>query len=100
MGTPRLLIRPGNPDFLDLPWDQPVNDWVHERLVEMPTGIHRHPVVFVAYDEGVFVNSVVPPATTPGRCLIRTSYMATHTDEMLDRVLGVIEKAGKKLGVI
>ena len=54
----------------------------------------------ILYDEGVFVNSVVPPATTPGRCLIRTSYMATHTDEMLDRVLGVIEKAGKKLGVI
>jgi len=52
------------------------------------------------YDEGVFVNSVVPPATTPGRCLIRTSYMATHTDEMLDRALGVIEKAGRTLGVI
>jgi len=51
-------------------------------------------------DEGVFSNPVVPPATTPGRCLIRTSYMATHTDEMLDRALGVIEKAGKKLGVI
>ncbi len=54
----------------------------------------------ILHDEGVFVNPVVPPATTPGRCLIRTSYMATHTDEMLDRVLGVIEKAGKKLGVI
>jgi 8-amino-7-oxononanoate synthase len=52
------------------------------------------------FDAGVFVNSVVPPATTPGRCLIRTSYMATHTDAMLDRVLGVIEKAGKSLGVI
>ena len=51
-------------------------------------------------DEGVFANPVVPPATQPGRCLIRTSYMATHTDEMLDRVLGVIEKAGRKLGVI
>jgi len=52
------------------------------------------------YDEGVFVNPVAPPATPPGRCLIRTSYMATHTDEMLDRALGVIEKAGKKLGII
>jgi 8-amino-7-oxononanoate synthase len=51
-------------------------------------------------DEGVFVNPVVPPATQPGRCLIRTSYMATHTDEMLDRVLMILEKAGKKLGVI
>ncbi len=54
----------------------------------------------ILYDDGVFVNPVVPPATLPGRCLIRTSYMATHTDEMLDRVLGVIEKAGRKLGVI
>jgi len=52
------------------------------------------------FDEGVFVNPVVPPATTSGRCLIRTSYMATHTDEMLDRALGVFEKAGRKLGVI
>ena len=52
------------------------------------------------HDEGVFANPVVPPATTPGRCLIRTSYMATHSDEMLDRALGVIEKAGRKLGVI
>jgi len=51
-------------------------------------------------DGGVFANPVVPPATTPGRCLIRTSYMATHTDEMLDRALGVFEKAGRKLGVI
>ncbi len=51
-------------------------------------------------DEGVFVNPVVPPATTQGRCLIRTSYMATHTGEMLDRVLGILEKAGKKLGII
>lgn len=54
----------------------------------------------ILFDAGVFVNSVVPPATTPGRCLIRTSYMATHTDEMLDRVLGVFGKAGKTLGVI
>jgi 8-amino-7-oxononanoate synthase len=51
-------------------------------------------------DEGVFVNPVVPPATQQGRSLIRTSYMATHTDEMLDRVLVILEKAGKKLGII
>ncbi len=51
-------------------------------------------------EEGVFVNPVVPPATQPGRCLIRTSYMATHTDEMLDRVLVILEKADKKLGAM
>jgi len=60
MGTPHLQVRPGNPDFLDLPWDRPVTEWGHERLVEMPTGIHRHPVVFVAYDEGVFVIKELP----------------------------------------
>lgn len=51
-------------------------------------------------EQGVFVNPVVPPAVQQGRCMIRTSYMATHTDEMLDRALDIIEKAGKKLGVI
>jgi 8-amino-7-oxononanoate synthase len=54
----------------------------------------------VLNEEGVFVNPVVPPATAPGRCLIRTSYMATHTEEMLGRVLVIMERAGKKLGVI
>lgn len=61
MGTPRLVIRPDNPDFLDLPWEEPIYEWEHERLVEMPTGIHRHPVVFVAYDEGVFAIKELPP---------------------------------------
>jgi len=51
-------------------------------------------------EDGVFVNPVVPPATQQGRCLIRTSFMATHTDEMLDRVLVSLERAGKKLGII
>jgi 8-amino-7-oxononanoate synthase len=51
-------------------------------------------------EEGVFVNPVVPPAVQQGRCLIRTSYMATHTDEMLDRALDIFERSGKKLGVI
>ena len=51
-------------------------------------------------DEGVFVNPVVPPAVPQGKCMIRTSYMATHTTEQLDRVLAILEKTGKKLGVI
>jgi len=31
---------------------------------------------------------------------LRTSYMATHTDEQLEHVLEVFEKVGKKLGLI
>jgi 8-amino-7-oxononanoate synthase len=38
-------------------------------------------------DRGVFVNPVISPAVPPGRELLRTSYMATHTDEQLDTVL-------------
>jgi hypothetical protein len=66
MGTPHLQIRPGNPDFLDLPWEQPVTQWAHPRLVDMPSGIHRHPVVFVAYDEGVFVIKELPRRVAGG----------------------------------
>jgi 7-keto-8-aminopelargonate synthetase-like enzyme len=36
----------------------------------------------------------------PGRELLRTSYMATHTDAQLDRILDAFERAGRKLGVI
>jgi hypothetical protein len=66
MGTPHLQIRPGNPDFLDLPWEQPISDWEHDRLVDMPAGIHRHPVVFVAYDEGVFAIKELPRRVANG----------------------------------
>lgn len=52
------------------------------------------------FENGVFVNPAVSPAVPPDGALLRTSYMSTHTDEQLDRVLEVVEKAGKKLGVI
>lgn len=51
-------------------------------------------------DAGVYVNAVISPATAPGRQLLRTSYMATHTDEQLDQVLHTFEQVGKKLEVI
>jgi 8-amino-7-oxononanoate synthase len=52
------------------------------------------------FENGVFVNPVVNPAVPTGRELLRTSYMATHTEEQLDRVLKAFEKVGKQLGVI
>jgi len=51
-------------------------------------------------EEGVFANPIVSPATPPGRALIRTSYMATHTDEHLDRVLEAFVKVGRAVGLI
>jgi 8-amino-7-oxononanoate synthase len=52
------------------------------------------------FDNGVFVNPVISPAVSPGRQLLRTSYMATHTDEQLNKVLSIFEKVGKQLGLI
>ena len=52
------------------------------------------------FENGVFVNPVISPAVSQGRQLLRTSYMATHTDEQLDQVLATFEKVGKELGLI
>ena len=52
------------------------------------------------FEEGVFVNPVLPPAVPPNKTLLRTSYMATHTDEQIDRVLEAYYKVGKETGVI
>lgn len=51
-------------------------------------------------EEGVFVNAVVPPAVPKGQALMRTSYMATHTDDELDRILEAFRRVGIKHGVI
>jgi 8-amino-7-oxononanoate synthase len=52
------------------------------------------------FDGGVFTNPVVSPAVPPDSSLIRTSYMAIHTDDELDRILSVAADAGRKLGII
>ncbi len=52
------------------------------------------------FEAGVFVNPIISPAVPADLCLLRTSYMATHTDEELDRVVEIMGKIGKKLGVI
>jgi 8-amino-7-oxononanoate synthase len=52
------------------------------------------------FDAGIFVNPVLAPAVPEGRQLLRTSYMATHTDEQMNRVLATFERIGKQVGLI
>jgi 8-amino-7-oxononanoate synthase len=52
------------------------------------------------YENGVFATPVVKPAVPEGMSLIRTSYMATHTDIELDYVLEVFYKLGKQFAII
>ena len=49
------------------------------------------------FEHGVYVNPVVPPATTVGECLIRTSYTATHTKEQMDQAVDKIVEVLKGL---
>ncbi|MFZ0453549.1 MAG: pyridoxal phosphate-dependent aminotransferase family protein [Ignavibacteriaceae bacterium] len=52
------------------------------------------------FDAGVFVNVFISPGVPPGRQMMRTSYMATHEDEQLDKILDIFTDTGKKLGLI
>ncbi len=52
------------------------------------------------FESGVFVNPVISPAVSPGHQLLRTSYMATHTDEQLEQVIGIFKQVGEELGLI
>jgi 8-amino-7-oxononanoate synthase len=51
-------------------------------------------------EAGIFVNPVRPPAVPQGRALLRTSYMATHTDEQMEFVLETFGRIGRELGVL
>jgi 8-amino-7-oxononanoate synthase len=51
-------------------------------------------------EEGVFINPVIPPAVPPNGCLIRCSFMATHTREQLDMALDKFRVIGKELEII
>jgi 8-amino-7-oxononanoate synthase len=52
------------------------------------------------FEKGLYTNAVIAPAVPPDQCLLRTSYMATHTDEQIDRALGILGEVGRELGLI
>jgi len=52
------------------------------------------------FEKGVFVNPIISPAVPQGMQLLRTSYMATQTDEQIDKVLKIFLDVGKTLDII
>jgi 8-amino-7-oxononanoate synthase len=52
------------------------------------------------YDAGVFTNAFISPGVPPGMAMLRTSYMSSHEDEHLDRILELFEEIGKELQII
>jgi hypothetical protein len=64
-GLRSLQVRPGHPDFLDLPWHLPLEEWPGHcpRLVQVQRGLSRHEVRFVSYGPAVYALKELPSAT-------------------------------------
>jgi hypothetical protein len=82
----QMLVRPGNPDFLDLPWRESLAEWQSERFVEVTRGIHRHVVRFVSYGESLYALKALPPR------IARHEYRLLR--ELADAVVPVVEAVG------
>ena len=57
-------------------------------------------VTRMLFDEGIFINPVIPPACSPEDTLIRFSLMATHSKEQIDIAVEKLIKCFKSLDII
>jgi 8-amino-7-oxononanoate synthase len=97
------------------------NLWEHARFMKrefetlgFDTGPSESPVIPLVVGEdvaafamtlklqerGVFANPVISPAVPKGQAMMRTSYMATHTAEQLERALEAFAAVGREMGII
>lgn len=63
MNISKMNLRPGTPDFSDLPWGLPLYEWDNDncaQLVDVPHGISRHPVKFLNYSGAIFAFKDMP----------------------------------------
>lgn len=57
-------------------------------------------VTKLAFDNGVFINPVIPPACAPQDTLVRFALMATHTEEQVERGVQILKKVFQDIGII
>lgn len=57
-------------------------------------------VTKLAFDNGVFINPVIPPACAPQDTLVRFALMATHTKEQVERGVQILKKVFVEQGII
>ena len=78
------------------------------KLIESPTPIiplyttdmiTTLTVAKTLYERGVYVNPVLPPATSPNECLLRVSLMASHTKALIDEAVDIIAVTMKEAGL-
>jgi Domain of unknown function (DUF4032)/Lipopolysaccharide kinase (Kdo/WaaP) family len=73
-----IVTKQGHPDFLDLPWDVPLAEWDHPRLVKMAHGISRHVVRFVRFDERVYALKATEVAPAQAEFRVLRDLRAEH----------------------
>ena len=73
-----IKMRPSNGDIIPI-----IPIYTYEELPTLE-------IAKELYENGVYVNSSLPPAAAPHECLLRTSLMATHTHGLIDEAVGVI----------
>lgn len=77
---------------------------IQSRTAIVPVVLGKDELVFAfwrkLFDRGIFVNAFISPGVPPGMAMLRTSYMATHEDKHLDRILELFGDIGKEMGII
>ena len=109
-----LHILPEEPSRLEHLWD--VTNYALQRFKEegFEIGDTESPIIplyvrdiektfmvtKLAFDNGVFINPVIPPACAPQDTLVRFALMASHTQEQVERGVQILKKAFKELEII
>jgi Domain of unknown function (DUF4032)/Lipopolysaccharide kinase (Kdo/WaaP) family len=98
--TPRLQLqaRTGHPDFLDLPWELPLEEWASERLVRVVRGIGRHVVRFVDYDGAIYALKELPDELAHREYRLLRELTAAELPVV--EVVGVVTRAGDDLEAV
>ena len=70
----------------------------------IPLYVHDVEKTFIvtarAYERGVFINPVIPPACAPQDTLVRFALMATHTKEQVERAVNILKGIFVELDII
>lgn len=85
-----IIIRPGHPGIIDLPWEQKITDWDLGNLVNLPKGISRHEVRFLSFPQGVYAVKELPTYAARNDYYILKNL--ENTDVSAVRPIGLVEQ--------
>jgi hypothetical protein len=92
----QMLPREAWPDFLDLPWDEPLEEWTSPRIVEVARGISRHVVRFVDYDGALYALKELPTRLAEREYRLLRELAAASVPVV--EVVGVVSERGTPTG--